>query len=153
MDFFQPSTLQRVIVACIVLAAPAIARAQTDSLDIRGNWRTPDKATIRIAPCGRALCGRIIDFVPPPGLTKTDTVDAYNPEPTKRRRKILGLSILSDMKREGEVWRGSVYDPKRGISANATASLETGERLTLRGCIRIVLFKACETQVWQRLKP
>jgi uncharacterized protein (DUF2147 family) len=62
---------------------------------------------------------------------------------------ILGMTIIRDMQREGEEWRGTIMDPKNGQIYNARMWLaEGGEKLQVRGYIGIPLFG--RSQVWQR---
>ena len=139
----QPRTAIAIVAAAFV-SAPALAQTS----DIRGEWQTGGKAIVRIEECGKFLCGRILDFKPPRGMTKATTVDGYNPDKSKRRRKILGLQILTGLKPANTVWTGTAYDPERGITADVTVS-KKGNILSLRGCIRII-FELCETDTWRR---
>lgn len=137
--------------AFAVQSQEILAQGTENKAAIQGDWNTPDKATIRIAPCGNDLCGSIIDFTPPPDMTRDDARDVFNPDRTKRARKVLGLTILSELKQNGEGWTGTIYDPKRGYTADATALLKGRNRLRMKGCIRILFFKqVCETQTWRR---
>ncbi|MBS8259886.1 DUF2147 domain-containing protein [Roseibium polysiphoniae] len=117
--------------------------------DINGKWRTPDGATIEIAPCGAGPCGKIAAFSPPPGYSLQTTRDANNKDASKRSRKILRLTVLWRLKPKDERWVGRIYDPRRGFSAEATVTRKTRDTLNLKGCVR-VLFKVCEEETWRR---
>ncbi|WP_289034105.1 DUF2147 domain-containing protein [uncultured Roseibium sp.] len=118
--------------------------------DINGKWRTPDGATIEIADCGAAPCGKIAAFSPPPGYSLQTTRDANNKDASKRSRRILGLTVLWRLKPKDERWVGRIYDPRRGFSAEATVTRKTRDTLNLKGCVR-VLFKVCEEETWRRI--
>ncbi len=134
--------------AAVLLAATLPARAAPD---ITGSWQTPEGATVDIRSCGNAPCGKITDFRPLPGYSVKTAPDLKNRDPAKRSRKILGLTVLWKLKPKKDSWQGRIYDPRRGFSANATVTLDRPNRLTLRGCVR-VLFQICETETWRRIK-
>ncbi len=60
---------------------------------VTGRWLTAEKdAVILVAPCGKTLCGTIEKFlVPPP--QGNDQRDINNPDPAKRKRRLLGTPI------------------------------------------------------------
>lgn len=133
--------------ALLALAPPALA-----SDEIFGTWQTPAAGTVRVGPCGAAPCGLLIDFPPPPGTTKQSATDVKNRDAAKRSRKVLNMPVIWDIAPGSEAgsWNARVYDPRRGVTANATATLDGGgDRLTIRGCVRMVV-QLCETEVWRR---
>ena len=91
----------------LLLAAPANAADP-----IAGRWVTEERdAVIDVGACGRSTCGRIARFlVPPPD--GADQRDVNNPDPELRRRRLLGLPVLSGFSEEEDLWRGRIYDPK-----------------------------------------
>ncbi len=65
-----------------------------------------------------------------------------------RDRKIVGLQILSEMKRVGEKWEGGrILDPANGKSYSCSLWLEASDRLKVRGH----LGPFTRTQVWLRM--
>ncbi|ADZ71023.1 DUF2147 domain-containing protein [Polymorphum gilvum] len=132
----------------LVASAATPARAAPD---IAGDWLTPEGAVVRIEACGGAPCGRLVRFRPPPGLTMETTRDANNRDASKRARKVLGLTVLWQLAPAGDIWRGRTYDPRRGFSAVATLTAADRGRLTVRGCVR-VLVELCESETWTRLR-
>ncbi|AXS40295.1 DUF2147 domain-containing protein [Breoghania sp. L-A4] len=133
---------------CAVGMYLALDAGTARAADLQGDWRTPYPGTVRIAPCGDALCGHVIAFDPPAGMTQESARDVNNPDPDKRDRPILGIEVLSGLKQEGGTWRGRGYDPERGIAADATVTLNGEDKLTIRGCILYVL---CENVNWTRV--
>lgn len=119
--------------------------------DINGKWRTPAGAVIQINTCGNAPCGKIVSFKPPKGYTMQNTPDANNRDAAKQSRKVLGLTVLWRLKPNGNSWKGRVYDPRRGFSANATVRKKSSSTLEIQGCVRVV-FNVCEKEVWQKAR-
>ena len=125
------------------LATPALA---ADS--IQGDWVTADKdAIIRISQCGKTVCGRIHKFLvtPPNGAGQKDI---HNPDKSLRKRTVLGLPILTGFTPDGDIWRGKVYDPKTGKTYRSEVSLESANKLKMKGCILFI----CQGQDWTRAK-
>ena len=130
-------------VAIATAAIPAAAAAPNASIE--GRWQTEARdAVVEIAPCGQSLCGRIVRFLktPPGGI---DQRDVKNPDAKLRGRRLLGLSVLTGFARDGDEWRGRIYDPKSGKDYRSV--LEThGSRLIVKGCIG----PFCKSQSWTR---
>lgn len=124
-----------------ILAAPAAA-----SGPVAGLWRTADKdGLVRIGDCGASVCGRIAKFlVPPP--QGVDQRDVNNPDAALRQRKLLGLAVLKALKPDGDLWRGTIYDPKTGKSYRSVVRRLDADRLEVKGCIGPL----CQTQIWRK---
>lgn len=138
-------------VAIAFLTAPQLTQEVQASPEFGGDWITPDGATVRIGPCGTNTCGRIIHFIPPPGETVASARDLNNKDTSKRNRKILGLAILYRLQPAGDGLKGRVYDPRRGFSANATVTRTSRDRLTVKGCVRVI-FEMCEKEIWRKAR-
>ena len=129
--------------AAMALATPALA---ADS--IQGDWVTAERdAIIRISRCGKTVCGRIHKFLvtPPNGAGQKDV---NNPNKSLRSRTVLGLPILTGFTPDGDVWRGKIYDPKSGKTYRSEVSLESANKLKMKGCILFI----CQGQDWTRAK-
>jgi uncharacterized protein (DUF2147 family) len=146
-DFSSTRTAGLALAAAWLVASlsPAVAAP-----DIAGSWRTPAGAVIKIDGCGKEPCGRIVDFKPPAGYTLQSTPDANNRDHSKRARKVLGLKVLWQLKPEKSGWKGRVYDPRRGFSANATLKKTGSATLEVEGCVRVV-FNVCEKETWRKV--
>lgn len=133
-----------VLAACLAVAAmvPAAFAAEP----ITGRWVTGEKdAVVAIAKCGAALCGRIEKFlVPPP--QGNDQRDVNNPDAAKRSRRLIGTAILSGLTADGDVWKGQVYDPKKGKTYTAYVRRKPDGTLEMKGCVG----PFCQAQVWRR---
>ena len=117
---------------------------------VTGVWKTPvdGGSTVRIEPCGQAICGRAVSS--PRLVTFPDQRDVRNRDPALRGRLIKGLLLLKlrplGPSRWGDGW---VYDPRNGGTYKGTAELKSDGRLLLRGCI---VAPFCQTQTWQRVR-
>lgn len=131
------------IPAAIAFATPALA---ADS--IQGDWVTAERdAIIRISQCGKTVCGRIHKFLvtPPNGAGQKDI---HNPDKKLRSRTVLGLPILTGFTPDGDIWRGKIYDPKSGRTYRSEVSLQSANKLKMKGCVLFV----CQGQDWTRAK-
>lgn len=136
----------RSIIAGSMLAAGASQALAADS--IAGRWVTQDKdAVVVITKCGATTCGKISRFLvaPPDGL---DQRDINNPDPKKKKRKLLGLPILTGFKEEPSLWRGQIYDPNSGKTYRSVLRRKGPNTLEVKGCIG----PFCQTQIWQKAK-
>jgi len=129
----------------LVLAGAACAPALAAE-PVTGRWVTAEKdGVVHIAPCGKTLCGTLERFlVPPP--QGVDQRDVNNPDPALRKRRLLGLPILSGFAEEADQWRGRIYDPKSGKSYRSVIRRKGPNVLEVKGC----LGPFCQTQVWKR---
>lgn len=128
----------------VALAAAPLAAAEP----ITGRWITDDKdAVVEIAPCGAQLCGTISRFLitPPDGISQRDI---HNKEPDKRSRKLLGLAVLTGFTRDGEVFRGRIYDPRNGKTYRSVLRRASPSSLEVKGC----LGPLCRTYHWVRTR-
>jgi uncharacterized protein (DUF2147 family) len=70
----------------------------------------------------------------------------------RRGQRVLGLQILSGMRRDGDEWGGgSILDPETGRVYRASMHLENGgKQLVVRGYIGFAIFG--RSQVWLRVE-
>ncbi len=131
--------------AVLLLGAPVAARAAEPT----GTWLTQKgDAHIRIAHCGRALCGTVVwlkEAVDP--ATGNPPVDERNPDPAKRGRHILGLRIFA-MTPDGQgTWTGSIYNSDDGQTYDGKLLWHNADQLEVQGCVGLI----CGGENWQRL--
>lgn len=96
-----------------------------------GLWLTENaRAIVRIAPCGRRACGRIVW--------------------TAGQGASCGQAILTGLERHapGRWEGGTVIDPRDGARYSARVSV-AGARLTMRGYLGLAIFG--RSQVWTRV--
>ena len=134
--------MRRWLMAVLVLGAVPASAADT----ISGRWITQEKdAVVAIAKCGNALCGRLDKFLVLPKGGK-DQRDINNADPTKRQRRLLGLTILSSLTADGDLWRGEIYDPKSGRTYTSEVRRKGPGVLEVKGCFGVL----CRTQEWRK---
>jgi Delta7-sterol 5-desaturase len=124
------------LAASALLAAPEL-QAQTS---VTGEWWTPGfNARVRIAPCGDAVCGRIVWLwdETPKGIADTSP--------------LVGRLVIDRMQAaETGFWRGGrLYNPEDGRDYKGSLQLQSPERLVVDGCVLFI----CQTQVWRRADP
>jgi uncharacterized protein (DUF2147 family) len=141
MRLFAPFVIA---VAFFVMDASAATAAEP----IAGRWVTEDRdAVVEIKQCGNATCGRIARFlvIPPNG---EDQRDINNPDASLRRRKLLGLPILTQFREDGSKWRGRIYDPNNGKTYRSVIQRKSANTIEVSGCIG----PFCQTQTWRRAR-
>jgi uncharacterized protein (DUF2147 family) len=133
-----------VLAGLALLAVPAhgaVPRRASPPAEVVGSWLTEGAdGVIAIAPCGDALCGRIIGIRRRPGEPMPRDVHGA-PQ--------CGLTILKDERptAEGD-WLGEITDPRDGRVYRAKLWLDARGRLRVRGFLGLPLFG--QTQTWRR---
>lgn len=116
-----------------------------------GTWKTIDdetkqaKSYVQIYEKNGLLYGKIIKL-----LTKVDHDECKNCKGVLKNKPLIGLEIMSKMKKEGDEWvDGTIVDPKSGKEYSCKFSLEGKDKLKLRGFIGFSLIG--RTQYWYRV--
>jgi len=135
------NALTGAIIALPLILAAASGVSAAGSPD--GVWAMSNgKVTVKVNSCGSNLCARIVGLAEP--ISKIDgkpKVDRENPNPGKRKRPLMGLSILIGMKPAGESqWKGAIYNPDDGRTYSATVRL-SGGTMKVKGCVAGVFCK------------
>lgn len=135
--------------AALALALPVGASAHA----LQGLWLVQEgDATVRIEVYRGALCGRIAwvrDSLDQGQLRR----DRKNPNPALRDRVMRDLVIVSELavtSADSTRWKGRVYDPRSGRTYAARLTLESPERLKLRGYVAVPLLG--RTARWTRVR-
>ena len=129
--------LRRSVIALMALPILAIAASAPGfAANPSGVWKMSDgKVTVKVSNCGSNLCARIIGLAEP--ISKIDgkpKIDRENPNPAKRKRPLIGLSILIGMKPAGDgKWQGAIYNPDDGKVYSGTLRYSGGS-IKLKGC-------------------
>jgi uncharacterized protein (DUF2147 family) len=127
-----------------------LAFSAAQAAEPTGVWSTPEgKSRVQISACGDALCGRILSLKEPNGPDGKPKLDSKNQNAGQRGRPLVGLSLLSGMKPNGDQWQGSIYNPEDGKTYKAKMALDGDNRLNVSGCVAAIL---CKTQNWTRVK-
>lgn len=119
-------------------AIPAGASGQAA---LEGHWRNPKgSVTVRVAPCGDAYCGTVVD-----ASSKAKATARKGGTP-----HLIGTRILTGIRSSGSrEYTGRAFDPKRNIRAPATIRLLGPSTLIIKGCV--VRGIICKEQRWTRV--
>ncbi|MBS7456212.1 DUF2147 domain-containing protein [Coralloluteibacterium stylophorae] len=136
--------------SAFLVAGPLLAQEATPV----GVWKSIDdstgepKALIQISEQDGQLQGRIVKLFRKPGEDPDPVCDECTDQ--RKGQKIVGMTILTGLQREGEEWTGGmILDPKNGKVYKAKAELEEGgDVLKVRGYLGFSLLG--RTQEWQR---
>jgi len=105
---------------------------------VEGDWKNPTgSAIIAIAPCGNALCGKVV----------WASARAKR-EASKGAPNVVGTTVLTGLRRTGDRWTGTLFIPDDNIHVSARLQPIGVNKLKLLGCAFAGLF--CRTQVWTR---
>jgi uncharacterized protein (DUF2147 family) len=104
--------------------------------DATGIWKLDSgKVTVRIAPCGTSLCGAIVGLAKPLNNKGQPKLDKRNPNEALRKRPLMGLTILANMKPTGENnWKGTIYNADDGRTYSSYMQL-SGAAMKVKGCV------------------
>jgi uncharacterized protein (DUF2147 family) len=135
--------MNKAAIAFFAMGAAIAATPAQAAQPVTGRWATVEgKAIVQIAPCGREVCGRIEKIVKPtPGRPQTDI---KNPDPALQSKPLVGLALLTGFKEDGDIWKGTIYDPESGKSYASKLSRHSNGTLKVQGCIAFF----CKTQIW-----
>jgi uncharacterized protein (DUF2147 family) len=123
-----------------IAAMMALAAAQsTPSASIEGLWKNPiGSAIIRVAPCGRVLCGKVV-WASERGKREVSAHTSH----------ILGTTVLTGVKPvAANRWAGQLFIPDDNIHVSAKLQLVGNRELKLTGCAMLGIF--CRSQIWTR---
>ena len=140
--------MKKFFVGMIIMLASFTTYAQ----DVTGKWKLEDgSAIVEVYKQGDAFNGRIVWLQNPTEADGTPAKDENNPDAKLRSRQLIGLNMLSGLKKDGgEYSGGSIYDPGNGKTYNCSMKVE-GDVLKVRGSLdkRGLLGR---TMVWFRVK-
>jgi uncharacterized protein (DUF2147 family) len=116
----------------------AFAAQPVSHAPIEGLWKNPiGSAIIAVAPCGNALCGKVVW-----------ASERGRREVAKTTSRVVGTMVLTDVKRKGNGWAGKLFIPDDNIHVSAKLQLLNATQLKLTGCALAGLF--CRSQIWIR---
>ena len=122
------------ILFCFILAVMPFAAAFAQ--DVVGKWKLSDgTAIVEVYKSGDVFNGKIVWLEKPTEPDGTPAVDDNNPDPQLRKRQLMGLNMLSGLKKDGgEYTGGKIYDPGNGKTYNCSMRVE-GDVLKVRGSL------------------
>jgi len=150
-------TFLSVVLSCLLLSISGGTRAGDPADAILGDWLidTAD-AKVQIYKCQAKYCGKIVWMKDPNYLadeedTGKERVDKSNPDPAKRARKLMGMTMLWNFGFNGtDEWKGGyIYDPVNGKTYTAFMALDNPHRLKVRGYVLGIRLLG-RTSVWTR---
>ena len=125
--------MKKIIFSIMIMMMPvAAAFAQ----DVIGKWKLEDgTAIVEVYKSGDSFNGKIVWLKNPTEADGTPAKDDNNPDKNLRSREVLGLNMLSDLKKNGsEYTGGKIYDPGNGKTYNCSMKVE-GDVLKVRGSL------------------
>jgi len=134
------------IIALMLVFAAGPASAE----ELIGTWLTQQgDAHIRVAKCGKALCGTVAwlrDAID--SKTGQPPVDDKNPNASLRSRKILGIRIFAMEQDSTGSWTGGIYNSDDGQTYKGRLVPRGENELEVQGCAGSL----CGSEVWSRAK-
>ena len=128
----------RAFAAFLMLIALTAAQRPSGSA-IDGLWKNPiGSAIIAIAPCGDALCGKVV-WASARGRR----------EASKGASNVVGTIVLTGLRPRDGHWTGTLFIPDDDIHVSARLQPVGNRQLRLTGCAFAGLF--CRTQIWTRV--
>jgi uncharacterized protein (DUF2147 family) len=125
--------MKKIILTVIgVMLAASAAFAQ----DVIGKWKLENgSAVVEVYQSGDTYNGKIVWLQNPTEADGTPSKDTNNPDPSLRQRQLIGLNMLSGLKKSGnEYTGGKIYDPANGKTYNCSMKVE-GNVLKVRGSL------------------
>ena len=125
--------MKKIFISMIFMLAPlAAAFAQ----DVLGKWKLEDgSAIVEVYQDGEAYNGKIVWLQNPTEADGSPAVDENNPDAKLRSRQLIGLNMLSGLKKNGgEYTGGTIYDPGNGKTYNCSMKVD-GDILHVRGSL------------------
>jgi len=130
------------------LNVPTNAFAQ-EAADPSGTWLTQaGDAKVHVSRCGGSVCGVVVWLRQPiDQMTGQPAVDDKNPNPSLRRRPVIGLPLFSDMRSTGPAsWAGRIYNADDGGTYDSDIAMTGPNTLRVNGCVGAL----CGGENWTR---
>jgi uncharacterized protein (DUF2147 family) len=107
-----------------------------------GLWQDETgRATVRVEPCGKELCGRVAALREPLDREGRPKVDYKNPDPALRSRPVMGLTVMYGFKPDGAApgrWvNGTIYDADSGNTYQSTLTVLPDGTVEVRGYVML----------------
>ena len=125
--------MRKTILSMLFMVLPIVAAM---AQDVVGKWKLDDgSAIVEVYRQGDSYNGKIVWLKNPTEPDGTPAVDTNNPDPSLCKRQIIGLNMLSGLKKaDGEYSGGKIYDPGNGKTYNCSMKVE-GDVLKVRGSL------------------
>ena len=125
--------MKKLFVGMMFMLAPLCAAL---AQDVVGKWKLEDgSAIVEVYKQGDVFNGKIVWLQHPTEADGSPAVDNNNPDAKLRTRKLIGLNMLSGLKKTGDEYSGgTIYDPGNGKTYNCSMKVE-GDILKVRGSL------------------
>lgn len=155
--------LNYVLPVLLLLGLVTPVRTPAQALSPIGTWADDTGEThIEIYRCGEAICGQLVWLKPDPAPTARAAnapttpplaTDLRNPDPAKRDRPLHNLVVLQNLRYnpDDNRWEdGEIYDPRNGRTYSCLLTMQTKDRLEVKGYIGFSLLS--RSHPWTRVK-
>ena len=141
--------MKKLFIGMILALAPL---ASVCAQDVLGKWKlSTGTAIVEVYQEGDVYNGKIVWLQKQTEADGTPAVDKNNPDEKLRSRQLLGLNMLSNLKKSGTEYSGGViYDPTNGKTYYCSMAVE-GDVLKVRGSLDKRGFLG-RTMDWFRVK-
>lgn len=114
---------------------------------ISGTWLTHEEnSKVEIYEKDGLYFGKIVGLERTTDKWGNTITDRKNPDKSKRNRPLLGIETLTGLEYEDGVWKGKLYIPKKGWTADVELRQDRAEELELR----VSIMGRTRTLVWTR---
>jgi uncharacterized protein (DUF2147 family) len=138
--------MKKLLIISAIMLAPVVACAA----DIKGKWLTEEgKGQVLMEDCGGKVCGKIVWLKEPNDKDGKPQADVLNEDPSLRGRPVVGIK-LTEMAPEGDVWKGTIYNPEDGKTYKGEVKLQPDGTLLVKGCVLGGIL--CDDQTWTRVQ-
>ena len=119
-----------------ILTALVFSVSTMNAQDVIGKWKLENgTAIVEVYQNGDSFNGKIVWLEKPTEADGTPAKDGNNPDASLRSRQLIGLNMLSGLKKNGnEYGGGKIYDPGNGKTYNCSMKVE-GNVLKVRGSL------------------
>ena len=124
--------MKKIFICMLVMLASLSTYAQ----DVVGKWKLEDgTAIVEVYRQGDVFNGKIVWLEKPTEEDGSPVKDDNNPDAKLRSRELIGLNMLSGLKKDGNEYSGgNIYDPGNGKTYNCSMKVE-GDVLKVRGSL------------------
>ena len=136
------------VLTLLVLLAAASSQAVGQDDVFTGYWATSNLTSIvEITACDNALCAEIA-WLWDVSVAGSKILDKKNPQKSKQKNSLVGRQLFSRFIKNGDGWRGRIYNPEDGRTYRASVTTRGKNALRVKGCWG----PFCLTQTWRRLQ-
>lgn len=148
-ELLKLKTMKKII---FMVAAALLSVAAASAQDVLGKWKLENgSAIVEVYQSGDNFNGKIVWLRDDTEDDGTPAIDKNNPDPTLQKRQLIGLNMLSGLKKDGDEYSGGkIYDPANGKTYYCSFKVE-GNTLRVRGSLDKRGFLG-RTMNWFRVK-